>query len=202
MRKFIEDFFAVALLVGTEAWFLNGYFAGQPDFEPGLAFLGALGVILVKEPIRAHVSPKRNTNSAHDKALFQSFLHLLPPSQTTRFFKEHDFGGPFSKYNITPLYIFVETWNSVDKEFLDLDLEEKRKKLYSSASQLATEIARRTVPLRGGDLLSVYSDQQRATGQPRPDHVIEDSRVLNENASLFIPPYEEFVRRCKEKLEE
>lgn len=201
MQKFVEDLFAVVLLVGTEAWFLNGFFAGQPDFESGLAFLAALGVVLAKDPVRAHFAPRLETNSGHDKELFQSFLNLLPPNQTTRFFREHDFGGSFSKSDVAPLHAFVETWNSVDKEFLDRELEEKRKALYSFASQLATEISGRTVPINAGDFCSVFSDQQRATGQPRPAHVIEDARVLNEKSLLFVPIYEEFVRLCKAKLE-
>lgn len=200
MRKFVEDFFAVAFLVGTEAWFLKGYFSGQPDFEPGLAFLAALGAILAKDPLRARFASPQEGSSAHDKALFQSFLSALPPNQTTRFFKEHDFGGSFPKSEVAPLYSFVSTWDSVDKEFLDEDLEKKKKALYSFASELSNEIAGRTVPLRSGDLVSVFSDQQRATGQPRPASVIEDAKVLNEKSSLFVPMYEEFIRICKVKL--
>ena len=202
MRKFVEDFFAVAFLVGSEAWFLKGYFVGQPDFEPGLAFLAALGAILAKDPIRAHfASSSPEGSSPHDKALFQSFLSALPPNQTTSFFKEHDFGGSFQKSAVVPLHAFVSTWSSVDKEFLDEDLEKKKKALYTFASELSGEIACRTVPLRNGDLVSVFSDQQRATGQPRPESVIEDAKVLNEKSAQFVPMYEEFIRACKAKLE-
>jgi hypothetical protein len=201
MRKFVEDFFAVAFLVGSEAWFLKGYFAGQPDFEPGLAFLAALGAILAKDPIRARFASSQEGSSSHDKALFQSFLSALPPNQTTSFFKEHDFGGSFQKSAVAPLYAFVSTWGSVDNEFLDEDLEKKKKALYSFASELSSEIACRTVPLRNGDLVSVFSDQQRATGQPRPESVIEDAKVLNEKSAQFVPMYEDFVRACKAKLE-
>ncbi|MBC3877605.1 hypothetical protein H8K38_07285 [Undibacterium sp. FT79W] len=201
MRKFIEDFFALAALVGTEAWFLKGYFADQPDFEPALAFIAALGIVLAKDPLRARLVAPEKSASPHDKELFRAFTDLLPPNQTARFFKEHDFGGSFSKSDVAPLYSFVETWDSVDKEFLDEELEAKRKAIYSLASELAKEIACRTVPLRSGDLFSVFSDQQRATGQPRPASVIEDAKFLNEKSSLFVPKYEEFVRLCKGKLE-
>lgn len=201
MRKFVEDFFAVVFLVGTEAWFLKGYFAGQPDFEPGLAFLAALGAILAKDPIRAHFASPQEGSSTHDKALFQLFLSALPPNQTTSFFKEHDFGGSFPKSAVAPLYSFVSTWGSVDKEFLDEDLEKKKEALYSFASELSNEIACRTVPLTSGDFVSVFSDQQRATGQPRPESVIEDAKVLNEKSALFVPIYEDFIRTCKVRLE-
>jgi hypothetical protein len=201
MRIFAQDFFAVAFLVGTEAWFLKGYFAGQPDFEAGLAFLAALGAILAKDPIRARFASPQKGGSFHDRTLFQSFLSALPPNQTTSFFKEHDFGGSFPKSAVAPLYSFVSTWGSVDKEFLDKELEKKKKALYSFASELSNEIASRTVPLKSGELVSVFSDQQRATGQPRPASVIEDAKVLNEKSALFVPMYEDFIRICKVKLE-
>lgn len=199
MRKFIEDLFAIAMLIGTEAWFLKGYYAGQSDFEPALAFVASLGVLLAKDPIRAHFKPA-DGNTNHDQQLFQSFLNVLPPNQTTRFFKEHDFGDSFLKSDVAPLYAFVETWDSVEKEFLDKELESKRNSLYALASELASEIAGRTVPLRGGDFVSVFSDQQRASGQPRPDSVINDAKVINGKASQFVPKYEEFVRICRSKL--
>lgn len=200
MRKFIEDLFALALLIGAEAWFLKGYFAGQPDFEPALAFLAALGVILAKEPVRAHFARSPESASVHDQALLRAFLEALPPNQTTRFFKEQDFGASFPRAAVTPLHDFVAAWGSVDKEFLDGELEQKRKALYAFASDLASEIAARTVPLRDTEFMGVFSDQQRATGLPRPDSVIEDARVLNDKSSSFVPVYENFVRTCKARL--
>ena len=200
MRKFMEDFLAIAVLVGTEAWFLHGYFAGSPDFEPAIGFIAALGVVLAKEPVRAHLS-SRTPNTSHDRELFSSFLNAFPPDKTTRFFRAQDFGDSFQKSNIGSLYEFVETWESVEKEFLDKTLEGKRKALYTAASELASEIAGRTVPLRGGHFVSVYSDQQRATG-PRPESVIEDAKVLNQKASSFLPVYEDFIRSCRAKFSE
>lgn len=200
MRKFIEDLVAVALVVGAEAWFLKGYFADKPEFEPALAFLGALGVLLAKEPVRARFTSAHESAAAHDKELFQEFLDLLPPNQTTAFYKEHDFGGSFRRSAVQPLFAFAGIWRSVDKEFLDRDLEEKRRSLHKFASELVDEIAARTVPLRNSDLASVFSDQQRMTGEPRPPSVIEDAKVLNEKSSLFVPMYEDFVRTCRAKL--
>jgi hypothetical protein len=201
MRKLLENFFTVAALVGTEAWFLKGYFSNQPDFEPALAFIAALGAALAKDPIRARFVSSEEPASVHDKELFRSFTNLLLPNETSKFFKEHDFGGPFPKSEVAPLYSFVNSWGSVDKEFLDEKLELKRKAIYALAGELVNEIGSRTVPIRSGDFISVFSDQQRATGQPRPISVIEDAKILNEKSSLFASKYEEFVRLCKVKLE-
>lgn len=198
MRLFIENFFAVAVLAGAEAWFLKGYFAGQPDFEPAIAFVTALGVLLAKEPLKAHFKSTGGARS-HDQQLFHAFLNALPTEPTIRFLKDHDFGGSFDKQAIKPLNDFVYTWESVEKEFLDAEVEKLKKTLFFLASKLASEIAGRTVPLRDGSYLSVYTDQQRASG-PRSASVIEDAKVLNATASAFVPKYEEFVRVCRSKF--
>lgn len=56
-----------------------------------------------------------------------------------------------------------------------------------------------TVPIGDGDFASVYSDHLRAAG-PRPDWVKQEARVLNEQASQFVPIYERFMRQCRERL--
>jgi hypothetical protein len=201
MRRFIEDIVAIAILVFTEAWFLHGYFSGNPEFEPAIGFIAALGAMLAKDPVRAHFSPKTDKEPCrnHDKELFGRFLEVFPPDKTIRFLKDQNFGDSFHRSSVVPLYAFVETWDSVEKEFLDKTLEKKRRSLYAAASQLATEISRRTAPLNGGQLVSVYTDQQRSAG-PRPKFVIEDARILNANASEFLPVYEDFIRSCRETL--
>lgn len=125
MRLFIENLFAVAVLVGTEAWFLNGYFTGQPDFEPAIAFVAALGVLLAKEPLKNHFKSSGGSR-LHDQQLFQAFLHVLPPEPTIRFLKDHNFGDSFETQIIKPLHDFVYTWDSVEKEFLDADVEKQK----------------------------------------------------------------------------
>lgn len=198
MRKFIEDFVAVTALIATEAWFLKGYFAGAPEFEPAIAFIVALGAILGKEPVRAHFSATITT-AGHDKELFSSFLNVLPPERTSRFYREQNFGDSFDRANVSPLFEFVETWNSVEKEFLDEPLEKKRRAFYTVAEKFTSEIVGRTVPLQDVRFASVYSEQQRAAG-PRPKSVIEDAAILNKLATSFLTEYEDFVRACRAKL--
>jgi hypothetical protein len=200
LKLFLENLFAIAVLIGTEAWFLKGYFAGQAEFDSGIAFITALGVVLVKDPIRARLS-SQSSALQHDKDLFKELLRILPTEPTIRALKEHDFGGPLRRSSINPLYEFNSTWDNVEKEFLDEELEQGRKELYAAASDLATEIAGRTVPTRMQDHITVYTDEQRAESNGRrPLEVIEDARVLNQKASAFVPKYESFVRLCRKKL--
>lgn len=75
-----------------------------------------------------------------------------------------------------------------------------KKELYEEALILATEVNRRTVIVRGNDLASVYSDNQRAASGARPQSVIDDANYLNDKASKFVPKYEEFVRHARKQL--
>jgi hypothetical protein len=158
-----------------------------------------LGFILARDPIRAKFA-KPGNGQAHDKELFNLLLAALPPNQTSKFFREHDFGGSFHSADVKPLYRFADTWESVENEFLDPELERKNKDFYKVALDLASEISSRTVPLKGNTLSSVYSDNQRNAGGPRPPSVIEDAKVLNLKSAEFVKRYEEFVRACRTKL--
>lgn len=199
MRHFVTDVFAIAALVGAEAWFLHGYYDGKPEWESGIAFVTALGVILAKDPISRAIQSKREESKSHDAYLFGEFSAILPQVPAIRFLKEHDFGDSFSKDPLQPLYDFVREWEGVDKEFIDSVIEERRKNLYLLAEKLVLEISRCTVPIRG-DYYSVYSDAQRALGEVRPQDVIEDARVLNELAESFVSSYEDFFRFCRSRL--
>lgn len=199
MKQFIENLFAIAAVVGTEAWFLHGYYAGSPEYEPAIAFIAALGVLLAKDPIRASLAGP-NAGQLHDRDLFQQFLRALPFDPTIRVLRDNDMGDSIPRQAINLLYEFSDTWKSVEKEFLDAKLEKERIALHTSASDLAAEIARRTVPVGDQTYISVFSDQLRASGHGRPPHVIEDAKILNTKAAEFVSKYEAFVRLCRKRL--
>ncbi|MDQ0589887.1 hypothetical protein QFZ47_003996 [Variovorax paradoxus] len=71
--------------------------------------------------------------------------------------------------------------------------------LYKAAAELSDHLVEKTVPVGNGTFASVFPDSLRALG-PRPDWVREEARVLNEQAHLFVPLYEQFVLRCRDKL--
>jgi hypothetical protein len=201
MRLTFENVLALGGLLLTEAWFLNGYFVGKPEFEPFIAFATALGVIFAKEPLKAKFGVGDHIRG-HDQELFEEFQRVLPVEPTIRLLKEQNFGDSFSGDAIQPLINFVDCWDTVDREFLNRALEKKRKVLYEEASALSSAFALRTAPVGKGHayILSVFSDSDRASGLPRPPSVLEDARVLNAMASEFVPKYEAFVRTCKAKL--
>ena len=148
--------------------------------------------------LKPAASPEPQAPS-HDQRLFQEFQSIFAYEPAVRLMREHDFGGPFHRKAIQPLYDFVETWDQPEKEFLDKDLQASLAALYDAARVMSNDLAKYTVPVGNGEYASVFSDSARAAG-PRPDWVIEETRILNERASQFVPIYERFLRLCREKL--
>ncbi|MDP0589489.1 MAG: hypothetical protein QS748_10000 [Candidatus Endonucleobacter bathymodioli] len=200
MRLSIESIILLLTLFLTEAWFLNGYFSGQPDFGPAIAFLVALGAMFTKDKIKKKLGFSDEVLS-HDIELFEAFQRAFPVDPTLRLLKEKDFENSFYQNSIQPLYNFVETWDSVEKEFLNKKLEKERKSLYVKAKDLAMEFAKHTVPVGSGYSSSVYPDRLREQDGPRPQHVIDSAEILNKKSKEFTPKYESFVRSCKAVLQ-
>jgi len=78
-------------------------------------------------------------------------------------------------------------------------LEQLRPLLFAAAQALAFDFAKETVPHDANDgWRTVYPWRER--GGPRPDHVRESARVLNEASRSFVTLYEQFVRLARERL--
>lgn len=197
MRLTVENFFLILALLLFEAWFLKGYFSGSPEFEPAIGFIVSLGALFTKDKVKEHFGLSSESGS-HDISLFEEFQRVFPAEPTLRLLKETDFGSSIRKADIQPLYDFVERWDSIDKEFLNKKIEKEKKALYESAKDLANEFVTRTVPIGDGNFISVFPDSLR--GGPRPQHVLDDAKVLNEKSRVFVPIYEAFVRKCKSIL--
>lgn len=135
----------------------------------------------------------------HDRKLYADLQEILCFDPAIRLLRDHDFGGSFLRSAIKPLFNFYETWDQPEKEFIDKELRAGLKVLYLAAADLSNHITGKTVPVGCGDYASVFSDQLRSQG-PRPTWVIEEARILNEQATKFVPLYENFIRLCRDKL--
>lgn len=139
MQRVLETLFLLIALTGAEAWFLQGYFAGQPEWEPALAFFAALGLLLARDPIRSAVNRPR---SQHDRALFDRFLQSFPSnSASARFLRDHDIGAPFRSSDLTQLDDFAETWNNAEYKFHSKELEKLRVALLKAAEEFRRKLA-------------------------------------------------------------
>jgi hypothetical protein len=143
---------------------------------------------------------KIRIGDGHDQKVFARFKMALPFDPTIRLLKEHDFGGPFPRSAIRPLFSFVDSWEQPENEFLDGELQAYLRKFIEKASVMANEVSLKTVPVGDGNFASVFSDHMRALG-PRPEHVKREAREINDAASAFVPEYETFIRVCRAKLE-
>lgn len=146
-------------------------------------------------PVTAHFRGKNICD--HDRELFNQFLSLFAENDRIRFFKEHDFLGSFQKDRIDGLNEFVETWDNAAHEFVDQDVEEKRKEIYDAAEKLALAIARYTTPSQFG-YISVKPDS--LPDGPTPDWIKDQAKEMNDCASEFVKEHEKFIRFCRAKF--
>lgn len=137
---------------------------------------------------------------SHDLRIFHEFQQIFPHAPAVQLLREHDFGAPFLRKSIQPLFDFVETWNQPQKEFLDKELQQALYDLYQAACSMSSHLEEKTVPIGNFEFASVFSDLLRQAG-PRPDWVKVETRVLNEQATVFVAIYEDFYRLCRKKLE-
>lgn len=145
--------------------------------------------------------PRPQPISDRDVKLFDSVVEALPYEPTIRTLKETDFGNDYFEAAVAPLHAFVATWDSLDKEFNDAVLEHRRKALYQSAKELSEKFMLETIPHDGNESLrTVYPVRARGFG-PRPPHIIESARVLNEGSRSFVSVYEDFVRFGRKRIE-
>ncbi|WP_395455472.1 hypothetical protein [Acidovorax delafieldii] len=136
---------------------------------------------------------------SHDRRLYEELKSTFGFEPAVRLLRDHDFGASFLRESIRPLYNFYETWDQPEKEFIDKELQAGLADLYQAAKTLSDHLVGKTVPVGNGDYASVFTDHLRAAG-PRPQWVIDEAHVLNEEASKFVPIYERFMRLCRDKL--
>ena len=137
---------------------------------------------------------------SHDLRLYREFQQIFPHAPAVQLLRDHDFGGPFLRKSIQPLFDFVEIWNQPQKEFLDKELQQALYNLYQAASSMSFHLTEKTVPIGNFEFASVFSDSLRQAG-PRPDWVKVEAKVLNEQSTAFVAIYEDFYRLCRNKLE-
>lgn len=166
-------------------------------FLPSL--LSFLGYAKMDGPKPAISSASVSTVATHDQILFADFQATLPFEPTIRVLRDSDFGVDYRTEWLEPLNRFVNVWDDPNREFLDASLEAERLAFYKAAYALAMDFAKETVPNDNNPgWRTVYPWNQR--GGPRPAHVLESARVLNDAARAFVPLYNRFIRVAREQL--
>ena len=135
-----------------------------------------------------------------DKALFLEFVELLPSDGfDVKLLEEHDFGNSHHGREVKALDTFVHTWNNALKQFLDEELEFKRKQLIDKSKHFIYTLASRSYSIGNGEMFSCIPDAYRGAWN-RPPHVEEQIRELNELGTDLFELHEDFVLTARRKL--
>jgi|GEM_PF-1637626 len=127
-----------------------------------------------------------------DRELFRKLLTDLPSNgRSIVFLRDHDLGGSFNESNLDEIEQFLISWNSVERRFLDEDLEAKRQSLWESLNRFSAKLAMNAYDLRGGPMYSCIPDQYR--GRDWPPHVEAKIDELNALGTQCLNQYNEFV---------
>ncbi len=136
----------------------------------------------------------------YDEKLFEKFKTDFPYEPTIRLLKHHDFAGSFLREDLRPLNNFVRDWDQAENEFLDGSLQRMLKEFYDDAVYMREKIGAKTFVSGNTEYASTYSDYSQEQGE-RSEAVLRNAEELNEEATKFVNKYENFVRFCKNKLE-
>ncbi len=139
-----------------------------------------------------------NINS-HDVDLYEKYKYLFVHNGVAEFYRQHDFLGSFSEDKWRPLSHYVNSWETVEHEFVNKKLNNLHKNVYASAFDLGNAISGNTVPIgSGGQMRSVKPDSMPFG--PIPEHIKEEAKEINELVPPFIKAHELFVRCANRKL--
>ncbi|WP_159167587.1 MULTISPECIES: hypothetical protein [Aeromonas] len=137
---------------------------------------------------------------AVDRNLFERFLSEFPSdSQSVTLLKEHDFGNSYHDNNTNEIDHFVDTWNTAEREFLDLELEAARKKLHEKMHDFIYKLAQSSGFIHTGPMMSAVPDAYRGAWN-WPEHVDIRIKELNEKSAECYKLHQQFVMLGRRKL--
>lgn len=80
-------------------------------------------------------SPNKDLSKEYDKKLYDELINLLPTSGIIDFLRQQNMGDTFLDANLDPLWTFDSTWNCVNREFINTNLENIRKDLWKKTHE-------------------------------------------------------------------
>jgi hypothetical protein len=173
------------------------YMIGAWIVVAGLAHNIAYRFLLFKE--KTIQEPALENINPIDKALFEKFLAEFPSSSSSiHMLKTHDWGSAFNMKNLKELEEFVADWNTLEREFLNEELEDKRKKLWQACAQFDYKLSLGAYNLHS-EIYSCIPDQYRGTDD-WPEHVDDKLKELNDLADQCWDHYRAFVQFGRRQL--
>jgi hypothetical protein len=154
------------------------------------AITGAIGLV------REIFSLSSSVNE-HDVELYEGYKALFVKNGAAEFYRQHDFLTSFEEAYWKPLSHYVDSWDTVEHEFVNRKLRRTHAKVYKAAKALGIAIAKYTVPIGDGTLRSVKPDH---VSKPIPDNLKEEARMINALRPAFAEAHQNFVRLANRKL--
>lgn len=150
------------------------------------------------DKIKAFFSGEGRRNQ-HDIDLYKRYRELIVDSGIYQLYRGHDFLGAFQNAYWSPFSQYVDSWGTVDHEFIDPRLNRAHQNVYEKASELGMAIAKNTVLIGAtGHLRSVKPDSLPAGATP--ENIKAEAREINSLVPGFISAHESFVRLANRRL--
>lgn len=135
---------------------------------------------------------------AFDKDLFRQFLAVLPSSGSIEFIRGNNFAGfSFDRRQLGQLEDFAYGWDNVEHEFLDPELEAKRKELLAETGHFLREIAINTFPMPKDVHRSSVPEEWERDQPKRFEEVVNKIHGL---AATVVSIHADLVRLGRERL--
>lgn len=135
-----------------------------------------------------------------DRKLFLRFLEEFPSDcRSIDLLQNHDFGNSYHEIKTQELDNFVNYWNTAEREFLDSEIEEKRKEFWDKCHTLVYDLAQGSYYLGAGPMLSCIPDAYRGEWD-WPEHVEKKIKHLNSRSTECFNLHRELVLLGRRKL--
>lgn len=171
------------------------------DARDGLTkqFVLALRAILDDAALQQDAAPPAVLEPhPHDVALLAQVQRQLPPT-LQRFLRQHNFGSPFRRDNLNPIYEMNEDWVGARFEFHDQPLQAAFAELRRSSADLGDLVARHIHAM----------DQNLALGWPKTDLDVAQGvqlstlaaiEAMNAKATEFSAAIDIFERTARDRI--
>jgi hypothetical protein len=132
-----------------------------------------------------------------DTALLKELMADLP-AETIKFMRDFDFANSFEWSSVAPVSNFELTWRDARHEFLDREIEAKKRILVERGDAVVAALGHNTsVQWHGRSAVAEASKLDTPHGYR--EHV-EEIKELNDKADAFVEAHEDFIRTARKRL--
>lgn len=174
----------------TDAWLWNDYHAGKSVWEQIVIMLGFLGGLIYEE-----IKDLQKSENP-DRELLHKLLEVLPYEGSISYIDCTDISDiHFDPEKHNDLRNFYYHWDDASHEFLDKNIEKRRKVLWDLIEQYIMSLGTNTVPTDDG--LQAVPPEWKTEHPERYKEVVDNFHSL---AGQIVLSHQEMIRYAKKKL--